>query len=341
MAGPGIPVVSASVASRMSLPFFSLALAPVSPTGVGALAQEHPPTMVIATSPGPSAGLRPTQLFSAAAAEVVERVGSSVVVVGHRGGDGAGVIWREDGIIVTNRHVAQRDRQQVTLRDGRQFEGQVVDRHPDRDLAVIKIDATGLPAATASDSSTVRPGQLVFAIGHPIGYRDAVTSGIIVASGQATTEEGPRTGDWLQADVTLLPGNSGGPLVDVHGGVVGISTMIAGRLSLAVPSNTVSHFVSGRGAGQAYLGIGGFVIDLRGQPQPVGFIISELTEGSPAERAGLLAGDIILRLGQYNITDQESLPAAIMRLTPGAAVNADVIRAGEPRTFTIVPAERP
>ncbi len=309
---------------------------------MGALAQEHPAKMVTATSPGPSAGLRPTQLFSAAAAEIIERVGSSVVVVGNRGGGaGAGVIWREDGLIVTNRHVAQRDRQFITLRDGRQFEGRVIDRHPDRDLALIKIDASGLPAATAGDSSTVRPGQLIFAIGHPIGFRDAVTSGIIVAAGQATTEEGPRTGDWLQADVTLLPGNSGGPLVDVHGGVVGISTMIAGRLSLAVPSNTVSHFVSGRGAGQAFLGVGGFVIDLRGQPQPVGFIISELTEGSPAERAGLLAGDIILRLGQYSITDQESLPAATMRLTPGTAVNADVIRAGEARTFTIVPAERP
>lgn len=297
--------------------------------------------MVTATSPGSSAGLRLTQLFSEASAEIVERAGASVVVVGHRGGAGAGVIWREDGLIVTNRHVARRDQQQVTLRDGRVFEGRVIDRHPDRDLALIKIDATGLPAATASDSSTVRPGQLIFAIGHPIGFRDAVTSGIIVAAGQATTAEGPRTGDWLQADVTLLPGNSGGPLVDVQGGVVGISTMIAGRLSLAVPSNTVSHFVTGLGAGQAYLGLGGFVVDLRGNPQPVGFIVSELTEGAPAERAGLLAGDIIIRLGQYQITDQESLPAATMRLTPGVAIDVDLIRAGMLRTFTIVPAERP
>lgn len=299
--------------------------------------------MVTATSPGLEAGLLPTQLLSAAAAELVERVGSSVVVVGQRGGAGAGVIWRDDGLIVTNRHVAQRDRHQITLRDGRQFDGTVIDRHPDRDLAVIKIEAAGLPAAAAADSATVRPGELVFAIGHPIGFRDAVTSGIIVAAGQATTEEGPRTGDWLQADVTLLPGNSGGPLVDVAGRVVGISTMIAGRLSLAVPSNTVANFVAGgrHGARQAYLGLSGFVIDLSGQPQPAGFIVTELTGGAPADRAGLLLGDIIIRLGDATISDQESLPAATLRLAPGVAVAAEVLRAGEARAFTIVPAERP
>jgi serine protease Do len=290
-----------------------------------------------------AAGPRATHLLSEAAAAIVERVGGAVVVVGTRGGAGAGVVWREDGLIVTNRHVAHRDRQQITLRDGRQFEGQVVDRHPDRDLATIKIEATGLPTAIAGDSATVRPGELIFAIGHPIGFRDAVTSGIIVAAGQAITAEGPRTGDWLQADVTLLPGNSGGPLVDVHGRVIGISTMIAGRLSLAVPSNTVEAFVAGGryGARQAYLGLGGFVVDLRGQPQPVGFIVTEVTTGSPADRAGLLVGDVITRVGEYDISDQESLPAATLRLVPGNAVTVEIVRGGEARAFTIVPATRP
>ena len=299
--------------------------------------------MTATITPDIEAGLRPTHLFSAAAAAIVERVGSSVIVVGHRGGAGAGVIWRENGLIITNRHVAQRDRQQITLRDGRQFEGTVVDRHADRDLAAIKIEATGLPAVTSGNSATVRPGELVIAIGHPIGFRDAVTTGIVVASGQATTEEGPRTGDWLQADVTLLPGNSGGPLVDVHGRVIGISTMIAGHLSLAVPSNTVEAFVaSGRyGTRQAYLGLGGIVVDLRGRPQPAGFIVTELTNGSPADRAGLLVGDVITSIGEYRISDQESLPAATLRLVPGTAVTVEVQRGGEPRTFTIVPAERP
>lgn len=298
--------------------------------------------MVTTTAAGPRAGLLPSQLLSAAAAAIVEQVGPSVVVVGQRGGAGAGVIWREDGTIVTNRHVARRDRHQITLRDGRQFASEVVARHPDRDLAILKIPATGLPAITVGDSATVRPGQLIFAIGHPIGFRDAVTSGIIVAAGQATTTEGPRTGDWLQADVTLLPGNSGGPLVDVGGRVIGISTMIAGRLSLAVPSNTVEHFVAGGqpGATPAYLGFTGFVIELRTAAQPAGFILTELTEGSPAGRGGLLLGDIITKLGEVVISDQESLPAAILRLEPGAAVTVEVVRGGEARTFTIVPAER-
>lgn len=298
--------------------------------------------MVTTTAAGPGAGLLLSQLLSEAAASIVERVGPSVVVVGQRGGAGAGVIWREDGLIVTNRHVARRGRHQITLRDGRQLTSEVVARHPDRDLAILKIPATGLPAITVGDSATVRPGQLVFAIGHPIGFRDAVTSGIIVAAGQATTTDGPRTGDWLQADVTLLPGNSGGPLVDVAGRVIGISTMIAGRLSLAVPSNTVEHFVAGGqpGANPAYLGFTGFVIALRTATQPAGFILTELTEGSPAARGGLLLGDIITKLGEVVITGQESLPAAIFRLVPGAAVMVKVIRGGEARTFTIVPAAR-
>ncbi len=299
--------------------------------------------MVTTIAAGVTAGVLASQGFSDGAAAIVERVGPSVVVVGQRGGAGAGVIWREDGVIVTNRHVAGRDRHQITLRDGRQFDGEVVARHSERDLAVIKIAASGLPAISVGDSATVRPGQLIFAIGHPIGFRDAVTTGIIVAAGQATTTEGPRTGDWLQADVTLLPGNSGGPLVDVSGKVIGISTMIAGRLSLAVPSNTVEHFVAGErpGATPAYLGLTGFVIDLRDQVQPVGFILTELTEGAPADRGGLLLGDIITRLGDVVISDQESLPAATLRLTPGAAIQVEALRGGEPRTFTIVPAERP
>lgn len=299
--------------------------------------------MVTTTEAGPGAGLLPSQLFSEGAAAIVEEVGPSVVVVGQRGGAGAGVIWREDGVIVTNRHVAQRDRHQITLRDGRRFEGKVVARHPDHDLAVLTIPASGLPAVKVGDSATARPGQLTFAIGHPIGFRDAVTSGIIVAAGQATTTEGPRTGDWLQADVTLLPGNSGGPLVDVQGRVIGISTMIAGRLSLAVPSNTVEHFVAGErpGATPAYLGITGFVIELPGRPHPIGFILTELTEGSPADRGGLLQGDIITKLGDVVISDQESLPAATLRLKPGVAIAVEALRGGEARTFTIVPAERP
>ena len=142
------------------------------------------------------------------------RRSNSLVLISVGSSHGAGVIWRSDGIIVTNRHVLGGDRVDVVLEDGRKLTGIVAARHPDRDLAIVKVAATGLPAARLGDSSIVRPGELAIAIGHPPGLRSAPTVGVIVASGQSATPDGPRTGDWLQTDVTLRPGNSGGPLAE-------------------------------------------------------------------------------------------------------------------------------
>jgi serine protease Do len=289
----------------------------------------------------PFAGLSPE--LDAAAAALVARVAPSVVVIGVRGGGGgAGVIWRPEGIVVTNRHVVSDDRVDVTLAGGHRYTGIVAARHPDRDLAVVKIAETDLPAAAVGDSATVRPGQLVFAIGHPVGFRGAATAGVIVAAGQAATPEGPRAGDWLQADVTLMPGNSGGPLIDVEGRVIGISTMISGDLSLAVPSAAVERFVAGEqpGGAQGYLGVNGMLVPLRRADHAVGLLLTDVAEGGPADRGGLIVGDVIVGIGHVPIVDQESLPAAILRLAPGAAVEIDVLRGGEPRRFTIVPTER-
>ena len=298
--------------------------------------------MVTTLPAGPSAGTLGSFAISEAAAVVAERVGPSVAVVGQWGGNGAGVVWRPDGLIVTNRHVVRGDNAGVLLADGRRLAGRVVARHPERDLALLKVDADGLPAVEVGDSSTVRPGQIVLAIGHPIGFKGAVTAGIVVAAGQAATPEGPRTGDWIQADVTLLPGNSGGPLVDAWGRVVGINTMVSGELSLAIPSLAVEHFVAGDQPGQirGYLGVSGIVVPLRREDHAVGFLLTEVLEGTPADRAGLVIGDIIVGLGEWTITDQESLPAALMRLKPGDAVTVATLRGGEPRSFTVVPTER-
>lgn len=283
-------------------------------------------------------------MVSAAISDIVAAVTPSLVHVadGEGGSHGAGVIWREDGLIVTNRHVLRGDRAGITLEDGRTLPGEVIARHPERDLALVKVEASGLPAARAGDSSTVRPGELAIAIGHPPGQRSAPTVGVIVASGQATTTEGPRTGDWLQADVTLRPGNSGGPLVNARGEVIGINTMVSGRLSLAVPSATVTHFVAGErpGAARVWLGVNGLTVPLARADGPSGFLLSEVVDGSPAGRAGLLLGDIVTRIAGRAITDAESLPAAILRLAPGEAVALDVLRGGEPRQFTLVPALR-
>ena len=225
--------------------------------------------------------------LSEAIADIVAEITPSVVLVGQGGSHGAGVIWRSDGIVITNRHVIRDDRVDVVLDDGRKFTGIVAARHPDRDLAVVKIAADGLPAARLGDSSTVRPGQIAIAVGHPPGTRSAATAGIVVAAGQAATLEGPRTGDWLQTDVTLRPGNSGGPLVDARGGVIGINTMVSGRLALSIPSSAVERFVAGERPGdpRAWLGIHGLAVPLRRPEHDAGFLLTEVAEGSPADRA--------------------------------------------------------
>jgi S1-C subfamily serine protease len=209
-------------------------------------------------------------------------------------------------------------------------------------LAVVKVAAEGLPAVAVGDSSTVRPGQLVVAVGHPPGTRNAVTAGIVVAAGQAATLEGPRTGDWLQTDVTLRPGNSGGPLVDASGKVIGINTMVSGQLSLSIPSLTVERFVAGGQPGnqQAWLGVNGLSVPLRQPGYTTGFLLTEVAEGSPADRAGLMIGDIIVAIGDTKVTDNESVPAATLRLRAGEAVEIEVLRGGDPRQFLVVPAER-
>lgn len=281
--------------------------------------------------------------LSAALTEVAHKVRESVVLVYHRGGNGAGVIWRSDGRIVTNSHVVGNNgRTEIVLADGRKYVGIVAARHPTRDLAIVKIAEEGLPVVEVGDSSTVRPGQLAFAIGHPLGFRDAVTAGIVVAAGQAATEGGPRTGDYLQSDVTLAPGNSGGPLVDAWGRVIGINSMVAGKLALAIPSQAVERFVDGNtGRGViAYIGVNGVVVALRREDHPTGFLLTEIVEGTPADRAGLILGDIIVAIGETPVVDQESVPAAIMRLNPGDAVTISVLRGGEPRSFVVVPTER-
>ena len=280
--------------------------------------------------------------LSDAIADIAAEVKQSVVLIGQNGSHGAGVIWRPDGIVVTNRHVLRDDRVDVVLDDGRKLTGIVAARHPERDLAVVKIAAEGLPAARLGDSSTVRPGQIVIAVGHPPGLRSAATAGIVVAAGQAATLEGPRTGDWLQTDVTLRPGNSGGPLVDALGAVIGINTMVSGRLSLSIPSSAVERFVAGERPGdpRAWLGVNGLPVPLRQPGHAAGFLLSEVAEGSPADRAGLIVGDIIVRVGEVEVVDAESVPAAILRMSPGDAVEFAILRGGEPRHFTVVPTER-
>ncbi len=175
---------------------------------------------------------------------MLTRVSRSLVVIqnGHHGA-GAGVIVREEGVILTNNHVAGQGRLTVGLADGRSLPASVVARRPEFDLALLHVDARGLPVALMADSRNARVGQLVFAVGHPWGQVGYVTAGILTGTGAAQTRDG-RTFSILRSDVQLAPGNSGGPLVNAVGAVIGINTMIVGGdQGIAIPSQLASVFL--------------------------------------------------------------------------------------------------
>ncbi|MCC7367038.1 MAG: trypsin-like peptidase domain-containing protein [Chloroflexi bacterium] len=177
-------------------------------------------------------------------AELVQRVGPSVVEVRHGHGIGSGIVWRADGLLVTNDHVAPGGSVTVGLLDGRQLTGQVVARDGANDLALVVVDERRLTAARHR-ANPARVGELVVALGHPFGERYAAATGIIAASGQPW-EAGRRA--LIQADVPIGPGSSGGPLLDANGFVIGINAMVGGGMALAVPSTLAERLV------QAYVG---------------------------------------------------------------------------------------
>lgn len=178
---------------------------------------------------------------------VVSRVRRSVVQVSdQRGGAGAGTIWHPDGLIVTNAHViAAGGPLRVTLSDGRVFSAKVLARDVNRDLAALAIEASDLPVIEPGDSRRVHAGQWVLAVGHPWGVREAVTGGIVIGAGRDLIELASATGrDWLAVALHLRPGHSGGPLVDVHGRLIGVNTLMIGPdVGVAVPVNAVKQFL--------------------------------------------------------------------------------------------------
>ena len=168
-----------------------------------------------------------------------------------RRGAGAGVVWRSDGLIVTNAHVASRDQAKVLLPDGRWVQGELVARDDHLDLAALRVDADGLTAVELGDSRSLRPGELVFAQGHPWGVAGALTSGVVIGVGSdwpgLVSDGGHESGeqrDWLVVNIRLRPGNSGGPVMDAAGRLVGISSIMAGpAVGMAVPVHVVESFV--------------------------------------------------------------------------------------------------
>jgi serine protease Do len=216
---------------------------------------------------------------------LAERLRASTVAVRvGRGGAGSGVIWSADGAIVTNAHVAGRPSAEVVLADGRRYDARLERRDPERDLALLRIAADRLPAATVRDPADLRVGEVVVALGHPFGVPNALSMGIV----HAPLDTGERR--FVQADLRLAPGNSGGPLADARGRVVGINSMVARGLALAVPADDVQRFLGALPAPER-LGVLLAAARLRDGSEALAVVAVE--PGSRAAAAGLRVGDVL------------------------------------------------
>ena len=254
------------------------------------------------------------------------------ILVSIRGdaGGGSGTVWSEDGLVITNSHVVPGEAATVTLPDGQTLDAPVTARDPDRDLAALRVPVKGL--AAAAPATSVRPGQLAFAIGNPWGQPGVLTAGVVLGSGPATLESGLELEDAVRAEVRLAPGNSGGPLADAHGRVIGINAMVSGGMAIAVPARLVERFAAGDVPGTAFLGIVARPALVRGAvagrviaPRE-GLLVTGVEAGSPAERAGLLPGDIVLALGEA--AGVQAASRALRRLRPGTPVALSLLRGG-------------
>jgi serine protease Do len=241
---------------------------------------------------------------------IAEQLRRSTVQIlnGNRGesGSGSGVIWDSGGLIVTNAHVMRHASARVELWDGRAFPATVHSRDDRRDLAALRIHTRGLPSASPGDSSALRPGEMVMAVGNPLGFTGALTTGVVHTIGPL---RGFGRRPWVQAAVRLAPGNSGGPLADAQGAVIGLNTMVvAGGLALAIPSNSVADFLK-RGAGVS-LGVTVRPVNIRSKTT-IGLMVLEIARNSPAETASLLPGDILIAANNASFSSFEDLSDAI------------------------------
>jgi S1-C subfamily serine protease len=272
-----------------------------------------------------------------------------------RGGHGSGFLFTPDGFVLTNSHVVQHaDTVEVTLADGRKYPGERVGEDPDTDLAVVRVHAPDLKPVVLGDSQTLRPGQLVIAVGNPYGFQHTVTAGVVSAVGRSMRARSGRLIDnVIQTDAALNPGNSGGPLVNSHGEVIGVNTAIVlpGQgLSFALAINT-AKFIAGRliqdgRIRRGYLGLGGqdaplprSLVRFYNLGVDSGVQVVSVEAGSPAERAGLQEGDVIVAFADQPVPNIDALHRLLTENQVGVAATVTVIRYPEKLVLAIVPDE--
>ncbi|MCP3373951.1 S1C family serine protease [Bradyrhizobium cajani] len=304
--------------------------------------------------------------YSNAVIDVTDRVGPAVVRVEtgpkvpngrERGGLGSGIVISPDGLVLTNSHVVGASRE-IRLRDveGHVGEAQVLGVDPDTDLALLRANGVRhLPYAALGNSKTLRRGQLVIAIGNPLGFESTVTAGVVSALGRSIRSVSGRTiEDVIQTDAALNPGNSGGPLVSSNAEVIGINTAIingAQGICFAVASNTaqfvLSEIIRHGYVRRAYIGVAGQTAPvprrhavLAGVENKMGALLAQIEPDGPAAKAGLLPGDVVIRLDGVEIKGVDDLIRVLDRDRIGRRLAMDVLRLGRLRAIDIDPVER-
>ncbi|HUL40553.1 MAG TPA: DegQ family serine endoprotease [Burkholderiales bacterium] len=268
---------------------------------------------------------------------------------------GSGFIISSDGYILTNAHVvADADEVTVKLTDKREFKAKVIGSDARTDVALLKIDATGLPKVTMGNPAALKVGEWVVAIGSPFGFENSVTAGIVSAKGRSLPQE--RFVPFIQTDVAINPGNSGGPLFNMKGEVVGINSQIYSRtggfmgLSFAIPIDVAMEVTEQlRTTGKVSRGRIGVVIqevtkelaESFGLSKPVGALINSVEKGGPADKAGLEPSDVILKFDNKTVESSADLPRIVGSTKPGSKVTVEIWRKGATKDVTLTVGELP
>jgi S1-C subfamily serine protease len=272
-------------------------------------------------------------------------------------GSGSGCIFTPDGFTLTNSHVVHgADKIEVTLSDGRRFQADLIGDDPDTDLAVVRIDAPGLVPAQLGDSHAIRVGQLVIAVGNPYGFQCTVTAGVVSALGRSLRSTSGRLIDnVIQTDAALNPGNSGGPLVSSHGEVIGVNTAIirpAQGLCFAIGINTAkfvaSRLIKDGKIRRGFVGVAGQNVPLPRRlvrfhtlPVETGILVASIEKHSPAEKAGLVEGDVIVGYGDQAVESIDDLHRLLVEEKVGVRTSLTVLRRNEKIVLTVVAEELP